>query len=99
MAISIMDQKIAAGTYKELEDGLTGGCDDRGEWEQKSYLVGWPDRSNFIREMKGTTRTSGGIGGTWSTLLPYQLPDNPRLYARDITFVPEGALIANVTPI
>jgi hypothetical protein len=99
MAISPIDQKIAAGTYKELEEGLTGGSDDRGEWETKCYLTLWGDRSTFLRELKGTTRTSGGSSGTWSTVTPYQLPDNPSLYARDATFVPEGALVPGITPI
>lgn len=95
----IIDQKIANDTYKELAEGLSGGCDDQGEWERKMYLVPWIERSHFIQEIEGKSRYSGGRAGQWITNVPYTLPDNPRLYAREVTFEPEGQLLANVIPI
>jgi hypothetical protein len=81
------------------EYGLAGGADEQGEFETKPYLVSYFDRGNFINQLAGTTVVSGGAGGRIIQNLPYQLPDNPRLYYRSCSWKPEGALIPNTSPI
>src|SRR6185437_15696051 len=87
--------------YRELgeEHGLAGGCDEQGEWEDKPYLVYYGDRGDFINQVQGLSSISGGGNGRWNVTLPYQLPDNPRLYATTVTWKPEGALEFPTYPI
>jgi hypothetical protein len=89
--------------YLELgaDHGLSGGADDQGEFESKPFLVAYGDRGDFINQVAGVVSVSGGIGGLVRRTAPYQLPDNPRLYAdaNSITWTPEGQLLAGTFPI
>jgi hypothetical protein len=76
--------------YAEAEDSPTGGVDEKGDFEVRTYFVAWPDKQTFIEEMKGKARISGGPGGKWVTVVPYASPDNPRLYISDIKWKPAG---------
>lgn len=84
--------------YAELEDGLSGGVDDKGEFETRTYLVAWDDRIAFIRDMKGTSKQSGGPGGKWITTVPFASPGNPYLYVNSITWVPHGSPVIPSNP-
>jgi hypothetical protein len=84
--------------YAELEDGLSGGVDDKGDFESRTYLVAWADKNTFIQQLKGTSRQSGGPSGKWVMTVPYASPDNPNLYVNNITWVPWGTPIVPSNP-
>lgn len=79
--------------YAEMgvDHGHAFGCDDKGLWETKPYLVNWYDRWTFIQAMRGTSQVIGGSGlgggaGVWYRAnIPYQHPEIPSLYAQDVS--------------
>jgi hypothetical protein len=85
--------------YTELIEGLREGANDRGPYATKSYLVAWGDRWKFARAMRGTAGLSGGATGAWIRAIPFAYPDNPVMYAMDLTIEPEGGVILGVSPI
>jgi hypothetical protein len=88
--------------YVELgeEFGFRGGIDPNGMvFQIKPYLIAFADLNTFLTEMRGTTQVSGGLGGRLTANLPFQCPADPRLYAYELSWVPEGQLLWPTSPI
>ena len=81
------------------EFGLQGGYDDSGQWITRPLLCLWKDRDTLINEIAAPSQMRGGLSGLWVPTVPYQDPENPKLYAHDLTWKPAGAIVPGHSPI
>ena len=82
--------------YKEMPD-VEEGVNESGPWARKRYLVAWADRYQFSWDMAGLSNASGSK--SWLQGIPYQYPESPNLFARELRIQPAGGMIVGSSPI
>lgn len=74
---------------------VSEGVNESGPWARKPYLVAWADRYRFAWDMAGLSSSSGG--GSWLRIGPYQYPESPNMFAKELTIEPEGGFTVDAT--
>lgn len=83
---------IAGIECEPLLEGFSEGCNDSGPYARVPYLVGWDQRWDLVRAVKGVSSTTGP-NGPWNRTGPMPYPDpvmGATIYAKDIEIKPEG---------